>query len=93
MVMAERVPVSDLRAAVVEKEALVGCQLHEAHAAQLEASREARAARDSGSSELMELKCVVDVKLVERLEVFDGQASRWESWLIGFEAPTGFHRA
>jgi len=83
LVMAERVAVSDLRAAVVEKEALVGRQLHEAHAAQLEASREARAARDSGSSELMELKCVVDVKLVERLEVFDGQESRLVDWVRG----------
>ena len=36
-----------------------------------------------------ELKSVIDIKILEKLEVFNGDDTRWESWLTGFEALTG----
>ena len=50
------------------------------------------AARPTGahfSDDLRELKSVIDIKLLEKLEVFSGNDAHWESWLAGFEALTG----
>ena len=80
-IMSETVAATNARAALAEQDARTTRELFAATIAARQPS--------AHSEELRELKSVVDVKLLEKLEVFDGQDSRWESWLTGFEALTG----
>jgi hypothetical protein len=48
-----------------------------------------RPASSSATDEMVELRSVIDVKMLDRLESFDGQDAHWENWLTGFEALTG----
>ena len=80
--MATQLMQMQTRAAVAERDA----------ATLREAMQHVASSRPAGrelSDEQQELKSVIDIKILERLEVFNGEDSRWESWLAGFEALTG----
>ena len=48
-----------------------------------------RPTRAPSTEEKRELGSIIDVRILERLEPFDGQDTHWESWYTGFEALTG----
>ena len=47
------------------------------------------AAPPNGTEAKRELRSVIDIKMLEKLEVFNGEEARWEVWLTGFESLTG----
>ena len=48
-----------------------------------------RPTRAPSTEEKRELGSIIDVRILEGLEPFDGQDTHWESWYTGFEALTG----
>ncbi len=55
----------------------------------LHASMSRPAAPPNGTEAKRELRSVIDIKMLEKLEVFNGEDARWEVWLTGFESLTG----
>ena len=70
-----------LRAQLAEREAAVAKEM----LTTVSVGRQSAARTD----EMAQLRSIVDVKLLEKLEVFSGADTAWDSWLTGFEALTG----
>ena len=90
--VAAQIEASQTRAMLAEQEArfardeqVRATQLLQAAVTNMGTSRPVSSATD----EMVELRSVIDVKMLDRLESFDGQDAHWENWLTGFEALTG----
>ena len=88
--LAARLEAAQSRAQQAEREAVLA---REETARAQSLLREAVVGRPAGArvdaDDLAELRSVVDVRILEKLQSFDGSDSKWENWLIGFEATAG----
>ena len=95
----QQVQMANDRASQAERAADLARQMLEAAAAQAMASATAQQQTASSSSNFqqarlpselqVELKPILDVKILEKLEMFNVRSECWESWLTGFESLAG----
>ena len=91
--VASQIEAAQTRAMLAEQEARLVREEQARVQHLLEAAVTARGNSGGGplhtTEEMSELRSVVDVRMLDKLEHFDGQDAHWESWLTGFEALTG----